>query len=115
MRVIDAVKETIDDVSSTSPSSERRASARNVSYCLLHGVYYPHQHTVDTPEENGRLNWDLLVDVAVLFWYGHGFLPRSSNYNRVQMWDIAPQLLPAQERPRAFSSFKRAMSTGRDR
>ena len=23
--------------------------ARNVSYCLLHGVYYPHQHSVDTP------------------------------------------------------------------
>ena len=27
----------------------RRASARNVSYCLPHGVYYPHQHSVDTP------------------------------------------------------------------
>ena len=26
-----------------------RASARNVSYCLPHGVYYPNQHSVDTP------------------------------------------------------------------
>ena len=51
MRVIDAVRETIADVSSASPSSEqkRRASTRNVSYCLPHGVYYPHQHSVDTP------------------------------------------------------------------
>ena len=27
----------------------RRDSARNVSYCLPHGDYYPHQHSVDTP------------------------------------------------------------------
>ena len=24
-------------------------NARNVSYCLFHGVHYPHQHSVDTP------------------------------------------------------------------
>ena len=45
MRVIDDVRETIADVSSACPSSD----ARNVSYCLPHGVYYPHQHSVDTP------------------------------------------------------------------
>ena len=58
MRVIDAVRETIADVSSASPLSERlglgfllwqRASARNVSYCFPHSIYYPHQHSVDTP------------------------------------------------------------------
>ena len=51
MRVIDAIKETIADVSSVSPSSERmrRANTRNISYCLFHSVYYPHQHSVDTP------------------------------------------------------------------
>ena len=49
MRVMDAVKGTIAGVSSVSPSPERRADARNVSYCLFHGVHYPHQHTVDSP------------------------------------------------------------------
>ena len=55
MRVMGAVKETIADVSSVSPSSERAnhslwqwANARNVSYCLFHGAHYPHQHSVDT-------------------------------------------------------------------
>ena len=37
------------DDSSVSPSSEQRANARNFSYCLFHGVYCPHQHSVDTP------------------------------------------------------------------
>ena len=51
MRVMDAVKETIADVSSVSPSHSlwRRANAQNVSYCLFHGVHYPHHHSVDTP------------------------------------------------------------------
>ena len=49
MRVMDTVRETIAGVSSASPSSEQRASTRNVSYCLPHGVHYPHQHSVDTP------------------------------------------------------------------
>ena len=26
-----------------------RVGTRNVSYCLLHSVYYPHQHSVDSP------------------------------------------------------------------
>ena len=46
--VIDAVKDTVADVSSVSPSSERmlsvvrsgRANAPSVSYCFFHGVYY---------------------------------------------------------------------------
>ena len=46
MRAVDAVKETIADASSVSPSSERYA--RNVSYRLFHGVYFPHQRSVDT-------------------------------------------------------------------
>ena len=47
MRVMDAMKETIADVSSMGPSSERMT--RNVSCRLFHGIPYPHQHTVDTP------------------------------------------------------------------
>ena len=42
---MDAVKETIADVSSEG----LRASARNISCCLFHGVHYPHKHSVDTP------------------------------------------------------------------
>ena len=44
MRVIDTVREALADV-----SLWRRASAQNVSYCLPQGVYYPDQHSVDTP------------------------------------------------------------------
>ena len=40
MRVMYAVKETIADVSSVSPSTAIK--------CLFHGVHCPHQHTVDT-------------------------------------------------------------------
>ena len=55
--VIDVVTETIAEVLSFSPSSEQinkirsdeGLNARNVSYCLLHGVHYPHQHSVATP------------------------------------------------------------------
>ena len=49
--VMDAVKDRyVADASSVSPSSLwRRANDWNVTYCLLHGVYYPHQHSVDTP------------------------------------------------------------------
>ena len=49
--VMDAVKDRyVADASSVSPSSLwRRANDWNVSYCLLHGVFYPHQHSVDTP------------------------------------------------------------------
>ena len=30
----------------------------NVSYCLFHGVYYPHQHSVDTPhvDQDDQIN-----------------------------------------------------------
>ena len=39
-------KETIADVSSASPSSERMANWRRANFTAFH---YPHQHTVDTP------------------------------------------------------------------
>ena len=74
MRVIDTVRETIADVlsashsSEQSPSSEPLASARNVSYCLPHGVYYPHQHLVDTPIYNST----------------HSFVPRAAHFRALQ-------------------------------
>ena len=52
MRVIDAVKETIADVSIHSPSSERRrANARNVSYVLVSftASITSSEHSVVTP------------------------------------------------------------------
>ena len=52
MRVIDAVKETIADVSIVSPSSERRrANARNVSYVLVSftASITSSEHSFDTP------------------------------------------------------------------
>ena len=51
----------------------RRASARNVSYCLPHGVYYPHRHSVDTPVclPQCRRSYLVLLKAGITLFVSH--------------------------------------------
>ena len=84
MSVVDALKETIGDVSSVSPSSERMRGLwvqRASAHCLLHGVYYPHQHSIDTPVCILRFpRWfQDILNFRTMIWYSRRTIKSSSS------------------------------------
>ena len=65
------VKETIDNSWQYSLVADAlsRDNTQNVSYCLFHGVHYPHQHSVDTPVSLPLRRCSYLVAGITLSYY----------------------------------------------